>query len=123
MVVLCRERKISGIEAGSFRCGATNAQGRELLEVSRDVLLPKNLAKVKIPVAIAAGGEQLDKWVELNAIQKFCEGVSSCRYRVHETAKHEIYTEPDAIRAPLMQDVFAFYQDPDSFIGARSKRY
>lgn len=117
------ERKISGIEAGSFRCGATNLQARELLELSRDVLKPENLAKVRIPVTIAAGGEQLDRWVEQKAIKTFCEGVANCRYRVYDNAKHEVYTEPDPIRIPLMQDVFSFYEDPQSFIGSRSKRY
>ncbi len=116
-------RKISGLESGRYRCGSTNAQGRQLLKLSAETTELANLDAVKVPVAIAAGGKDLDKWVELNAIEKFCKRVFSCRYYVHENSRHEIYNEPDSIRLRLMKDALAFYENPQAFIDSRSRRY
>lgn len=108
--------ELISIQNGLFRNGASSSQVNQLLQLTVDVVKPENLAKVVVPVYIAAAGEKLDRWVELKGVETFCKGVSNCKYKSYEAAKHEIYSEPDAIRIPLFESVLDYFADPASYL-------
>ncbi len=66
--------------------------------------------EIDVPVLVFKAGN--DKVVLNSAMDKFCGGLKNCIIKRFDDAKHDILSERDEIRDPLMTQLFEFIESP-----------
>ena len=90
-------------------CAPTNSWLREAIGVTRTLLNPENMAKIKTPLLLVQAG--LDSIVCLPEQEKFVSQVEGARLVCLEDAKHEIYCGHDDVLTRYYEAVFAFLNE------------
>lgn len=89
-------------------CSPTNAWLREAIGVTRRLLKSANAKKIRTPLLLIQAG--LDSIVYLPEQEEFVRRVQGARLLRFDEAKHEIYTNHDAVMERYLEAIFSFLE-------------
>ena len=81
----------------------------EALKAGKQVIRPKNMAKVTLPVLLFQALE--DTFVTKREQDIFIEGISDGR-KITVQSRHEIYRAPNDVLEPYLAEVYSFFEEP-----------